>query len=1043
MLLLLIILTTSPTFSQPYYFRHYQVEEGLSNNTVFCSVQGRNGFMWFGTKNGLNRFDGYQFKQFTIADNNQGSGNSDMIYCLSADMNGALWVGSAMGLYRFDEKKEKLVSFIDSLKEVNTVLHDVKGRLWFISWNTVYRYDFGNSELVSYQNLISATSICRASNNTLWFGSTDGKLYRYNESQNNFSAFELFSHSPAPPSRWIQKVRCTDDGSILIGTSGQGLKLFDTATLRYTDLLTENPNRTPIYIRDILLYDRNEYWLATESGIFILHRDKAGYTNLRKKFLDPYSLSDNAVYTLSKDSEGGVWAGTYFGGINYFSKQHTFFTKYYPDYSSNTVGGSAVREICEDHNGVLWIGTEDAGLNSLDKRTGAITHYEPGTSPGSISHSNIHGLLVSGNELWIGTFENGLDIMDLGTRKVVRRYKAGSGEHELKSNFVVSLLETRSGNKYVGTSNGLFRFTPAGSKFDCPDNFPAGGFISCLLEDSKGLVWIGTHGRGIYGYEPSTRKFTNFTFTTGDTLGFPNNIVNAIYEDSKNRLWFATEGGGLCNYNENQNNFTTYTTKDGLPSNFIFKIIEDDHGYLWVSTSKGLVRFLPEQKSIGVFTKANGLLNDQFNYNSGYKDADGNIYFGSIKGMVSFRPGTYHASNFVPQIFITGFQVHNRELSISADSGFLPQSILYTKSLKLPYDQSSFSIDFAALSFTSPEVTAYSYKMDGLEKEWTFLKTNRKVYFTNLSSGKYVFRVKAFTNGNWNSKEKKLYIEILPPFWASTTAYIVYALLVAVIAWLLIRRYHRRTQEKKEKEIYEAKIDFFTNVAHEIRTPLTLIKGPVENLLEKTDEIPEIREDVTMMNRNTNRLVTLITQILDFRKTETRGFSLDFAKEDIAPILEESYITFRPVADKKKLNYSLQLPDQRFTAMADEEALTKIFSNLLGNATKYASQHVSVILYPPGSDDMYWSLTVENDGPLIPAAMREKIFEPFVRIKDATRQRGTGIGLALAKSLATLHGGELLFREAENGMNLFILRLPVHPPEKETSQKPKRTAQTR
>jgi signal transduction histidine kinase/ligand-binding sensor domain-containing protein len=878
--------------------------------------------------------------------------------------------------------------------------------------------------LKHFPNAQYVTSICKADDGGIWFTTNDGYIERFNEGPETFTTFDIFSHSPPSNTRWLQRIRYAGDHRFLIATNDQGLKCFDAATRDYKDILTYNPDKTTIYVRDILQYSADEFWLATESGIFILNINTGQATNLRKKFLDPYSLSDNAVYSLCKDSEGGVWAGTFFGGVNYYSKQYSSFQKYYPDNSKNSISGSAPREICQDPYNNIWIGTEDAGLNKLDIKTGAITHFMPSGAPTDIAHTNIHGLLSVGNELWIGTFEHGLDVMDIRTGKVIRHYMAGPGPHDMKSHFVLSLIRTADGNLALGTSNGAYTYNKKTSNFTPIPDFPFNTFVAIVMQDHAGVIWIGTHGKGVYYLDPSTGHLGHIPGEATDGKGLSSPIINAIAEDSQHNLWISTEGAGLCRLSPDRKTFFTYTTANGLPSNFIFRFIEDNNHDYWVTTSKGLANIHKSDNTIKVYTKANGLLNDQFNYNSGFKDKDGKLYFGSVRGMITFYPNDFIRGGFAPPVYITGFQVDNVELKISADSSFLKRSIIYTDKITLPYDQSSFSIDFAALSYSSPERTEYSYIMQGLDKAWTHLNTNRKVYFTGLAPGTYTFRLKAAVGGHWGHQEKKLSIIVLPPFWATGWAYSVYLLLTILLIWYIVRSYHRRTQIKKEKEIYEAKFDFFTNIAHEIRTPLTLIKGPAENLREMIDQLPEIKEDVITMERNTNRLIALVTQILDFRQTETRGFQLDFTKVNITEVLQENYLSFKAMAKKKNLAYHFEHPGADVFAMADEEALNKIFSNLFSNAVKYGQGQVFVRLLPPENEEGSIVIEIANDGPVIPQEMKERIFEPFYRLKETNRQKGTGIGLALARSLVELHKGQLFLDDSWPGMNKFKLILP-------------------
>lgn len=982
--------------------------------------------MWFGTKDGLNRFDGYRFKTFNINNKDEGSLTRDLISALALDKRGQLWVGSDKGLFRFEPQSERLVPFIDSLISINDISIDSRGQLWFISGQMACRYNFEKKELTRFppSEYFHATSITETGDGTMWFSSTDGYLFRFDEKNHHFSKYNVFEHSLPSASTWIEKILADNNGSIFIGTPGQGVKEFSISTNTYTDVLSHNADRTAVYVRDIIQVNNDEIWFATESGAFIYNKPTRKFTNLKKKFLDPYSLSDNAIYTLHRDSEGGIWAGTYFGGLNYFPKQYFSFQKYFPDYTKNSISGNAVREICEDRWGNIWIGTEDAGLNKLNPKTKEVTHFEPTGAATSIANSNIHGLQIVDNDLWIGTFEHGLDIMDLKTGKVRKHYQAGPGPNDLKSNFVVSLLRTKAGDIYIGSSNGLFQFDPVNDNFQSPEQVPAGGFISCLMEDDESTVWVGTHGRGIHYFNPSTGEKGHYVNQPENKNSLTSNVLNAIYQDSERNLWFATEGGGICQLSKDKKQFRRFTTKNGLPSNFVFKVLEDNNKTLWITTSKGLVNLDMKQDIMKVYKKANGLLNDQFNYNSGYKDDQGRLYFGSVQGMITFKPDAFYKSRFIPPIFITDFQVPNKELGLTRDTGIMSSSILLTDKVTLPYDQSTFSIDFAAVSFTSPEMTEYSYLMEGLEKEWNYIRSNRKVYFTNLKPGTYVFKVKAGSNGSWNKQVKELTILVKPPFWATQWAYLVYILVGASLLYYLIRTYHRLQEDKKEKAIYQANIEFFTNIAHEIKTPLTLIKGPVENLSEMVNEIPSIKDDVVTMERNTNRLVNLINQILDFRQTETRGFSLDFTSVNISEILQENYLTFEPVAKKRRLNYRIDLPSNEIHTMADGEALNKIFSNLFSNATKYAEKKVMIRLIPPGKDDDQLVIEISNDGFVIPKGMKEKIFEPFFRLKETIKQKGTGIGLALAKSLVELHKGEIYLKDSDDGYNTFVVTLP-------------------
>lgn len=1025
--------------SQPYYFSHYQVEDGLSNNAVTCSMLDRNGFLWLGTKDGVNRFDGYSFKVFRYDPDNLHSIGNNYIHTIHEDDTGTLWIGTEQGLYQYDQATERFSLFGPGGDHVvRDIKIDSRGYLWFLAGFTLVKYQLATGKIRMYdeERYFQATSLCLTESDTLWVATTKGTIEKYDPGQDRFTSYDLFGKSPLPVSKRIEKLCDSGQGFLLAGTAKQGLKMFDPQTGDYTDLLRYDEDGAGLFVRDILRKGDNKYWIATESGIYIWDSGSGDFLNLQKQYNNTWSISDNAVYTLCQDNEGGIWAGTYFGGLNYYPKPYTFFEKFFPMPGENSLTGNAVREICRDSYGNLWIGTEDGGLNKWSLKTGKFTSFKPAGKPGDISHTNIHGLLVTGDTLWIGTFEQGLDLMNIKTGKVMQHYTAGASPGSLQSNFIYSIYRTRAGKVLLATSWGVYEYRPGSGDFALVPELPRHIFYTTIFEDSEGVIWVGSHRDGLYYFNPKNRLHGKFVNNPEDTGSLSNNRVNWIFEDSRSRLWIATEGG-LCKFNRQEKSFKKYGVRHGLPGELIYTILEDENRHLWISTSKGLARFDPDTEDFNLFTKAAGLLNDQFNYNSAYKDPGGALYFGSVKGLIRFKPSTFINNEYIPPVYITGFQVYNQELEINQPGSPLKKSITFTDTLTLKHNQSSFSIDFAALSYTSPLLTEYVYKMEGLEKEWTYLKTNRKAYFTKLPPGDYVFRVNAVrNNGIPDGRETRLYIHILPPFWASTPAYILYGLLAGVFVWYGIRLYHNRIKERnrrrlemlehqKEKELYDAKIDFFTNVAHEIRTPLTLIKGPLEKVMKKADQIPAVRNNLQIMERNTDRLVELTGQLLDFRKTEAHGFSLRFTETDITALLSENHQRFKLAAEQKDICLKLALPQAPFLAYVDIEAFNKMISNLLDNALKYAESKVCMTLSPPRAGEQAFHINIKNDGSLIPYEMKEKIFESFYRLKGNGWKPGTGLGLALSRSLAELHKGCLRLEPPEGEMNVFVLTLPV------------------
>jgi signal transduction histidine kinase/DNA-binding response OmpR family regulator len=464
----------------------------------------------------------------------------------------------------------------------------------------------------------------------------------------------------------------------------------------------------------------------------------------------------------------------------------------------------------------------------------------------------------------------------------------------------------------------------------------------------------------------------------------------------------------------------------------VYSILEDDSKNLWLTTSKGLVKFGPDHKSIKIYTTANGLLSDQFNYASAYKDTNGDMYFGNLNGMISFNPKNFTKNKYTPSIFITNLQINNKDIDANGNDSPIKQSISHIDELELDNSQSSFNLEFASLNYTAPELTEYWYKLENVNNDWVYLERNNKVFFTELAPGDYVFKVKSLNSfGVW-SKEVELKIRILPPFWASSYAYFFYFLLICGSFYYIIRYSQNLTQiknnrkikhlnDEKEKEIYQAKIDFFTNVAHEIRTPLTLIKGPLEKLLVMEHKSPEVPQNLSIMKKNTSRLLKLVNELLDFRKSEIGGLKLTFVEANISSMVRNLHLRFSQLIEERRIEFELELGEKDIFAFVDKEAFKKILSNLMSNAIKYSTDKVSITLF---RDEKKLTLIVKNDGNLIPFHLKDKIFEPFFRVDNMDTTSGTGIGLSLAHSLTQLHNGNLQVIP-DSKVNIFELVAPL------------------
>lgn len=1040
-----LLLTCLNLNGQNYYFKHYKVEDGLSHNTINSIIQDHNGFLWFGTKDGLNRFDGYTFKVFRNALNNSKSIGSNFIRTLH-EYNGYLWIGTDNGLFRYTETNDSFELITTSYnKPILDIDHDHNGNLWFIAGGLLTKINGNNiSSQGETFDMFYSTLITSSANGTIWAASQNN-LYQYIADNNSFKKTNIALPKPESKNPIIlTALHAKGTDTILIGTKDHGALCYDVKLKQSKTLLSKSYNS--LFVRSFLTVN-NQIWIGNESGIYIFDETTGNITHLHKNHNSPYSLSDNAVYSMITDNEGGIWVSTYFGGANYYPKQFTPIQKFFPKVGENSISGNAVREIKKDNVGNLWIGTEDAGLNKYDIKTGKFTNYTPVSSKKSISHYNIHGLLTDKDKLWIGTFEHGLDVLDLHTGNILKHYSSKTAQSQMRSDFILYIYKTTSSNDlFLLTSQGIYIYNQQNDNFLLYEGFPESYHYTQFIEDKNETLWAGSYWDGLFFYNQKNKKKGVYKYQKNNPNSLSSNLVNGLFIDSNNNLWITTENG-LNRFRKDTNDFERFTVSDGLPSNVTYSILEDDNSNLWISTSKGMAKFNPKTNKIQVFTKVHGLLSDQFNYNSSFKDDDGTMYFGSVNGMVKFHPKDFSTNNYHPAVLLTNLKINNETVSAYSQDSPLDKSITFSDAITLSNKQSTFTIEFASLGFTTPEITEYWYKLENLNNNWIPLGKNHEVSFTELAAGDYTFKVKSMNSqGVWSNESKALKITITPHFLASKWALTIYFLLASIIIYTLLSYYHNLTKNKnerkilqlqneKEKEIYEAKIDFFTNIAHEIRTPLTLIKSPLDKLLKNNSVNDDVEKNLSIMEKNTARLIDLSNQLLDFRKAEKQNVHLNFSETNLNTFLNEIYTRFIPSIEEKQISFKLILPDQPVVAFVDTEILIKILSNLLSNAIKYSEKKVRINL---NTKENWIKITINNDGKVIPKKLQNKIFEPFYRVSTSKDKQGTGIGLSLSHSLTELHGGHLYFNKKASTYNSFILKIPFIKEQKNINIKEKK-----
>jgi len=1035
-----------------FHFSKIQVDNGLSENGIYTILQDSRGFMWFGTKDGLNRFDGNNFRIFRHNKENPNSIGNNFIKCLIEGEPGSLYVGTDQGLYIMNTVEETFRRVSDITEDgvkiataINALYADKDGNIWIGSLRQgIFKYNPGQKKLeqikLSKYSLGGSASwvIYGDMSGNIWVGNRLG-LLRYNKDTNKLDPMNsMFGFSEKSHNEILSMLE-DNKGNFWLGTWANGLRLYDRQSDSYISYLDKDQYVT--HIRSIFQYNDRSLLIGSDDGLYLFSLDTKKSRRIDNPELE-YSLSDQNIYSIYRDKEDGIWIGTYFGGVNYLNPSQLNIDTYYPDRRPGTLSGKAISQFCEDEGGNLWIATEDGGINYLDAETKRISQ------PITTSYHNTHALLLDGDNLWIGTFSRGVDVYNTKT-KSLSNYRSKSGDKStLDDDCVFSLYKTRQGDIYVGTPVGLNKYNRNSDSFSSIKE--VSGFIYDIKEDNLGNLWLASYGGGVIKFDAGTNKWIRYD----DVLSRDNPIVGSrlisVYIDSQRRVLFSSEGRGIFVYDASKDDFINISEADGLPNNVVYGILDDPFGNLWISCNKGLVCFnLSTPFRSAVFNKEDGLQSNQFNYKSSYKTKNGRFYFGGINGFSSFYPQDLNANKniVIPSVEITGVKLFDNpdaelehEIQIKLNKG---------QKIELPYNKASFTITYVSLSYVAQTKNRYAYKLEGADTDWNYAENSKNVTYVNLPYGKYLFKVKATNNdGLWNETGAEIEIEILPPFWLSLPAKILYSILLMSFVYAVAFYYWKKNKQKQIQQLeafkaeqetlaFKSKIDFFTTIAHEIRTPLSLITAPLEEVIGSDIGNSVIEQNLLIVEKNCNRLTVLINQLLDFRKMDSTRYIINPEDFNLKEFIIELYERFRKTAQRKQINFILDLPqDKVIRISSDPDALIKIIGNLLTNALKYTKDKIVLTLIC--NNDKSYTVTVEDNGKGISDDHKKLIFDPFYQVQTDDSKIGTGLGLSLAKNLTEVLGGTLNVSDAKNGGTVFTFKFsdvePVikNEPEKES-----------
>ena len=1031
-LVYLISLPALGNMQDRYYFRSLEVEDGLSQSSVYSILQDKQGFMWFGTQDGLNRYDGNQFKVFKHETNSSQSLTSNIVLCMmhdDDDDDDIIWIATTNGVSLYNPRYETFTRLdlkTDKGEYIEGKIRDIKkdknNNVWITSIDKgIYRINpdkkltFFPLYMGKKGKRIDAVAIEFDRNNNLWLASTQG-LYKFNTVSGQTEEFLIDNHNSI--NNAINDLYLLDNESLLVATSSFGVKKFNLKTAKFTPFLEKDFNGNPLFVRKLLRSETGELWIGTEKGLFIYNLQTKEIANIKHINNDPYALSDNAIHSIYQDREGGIWIGTYFGGVNYYIDSYSQFDKYYPINGENSISGKSISEFCQDSKKDIWIGTEDAGLNKFNPTTRIF-------SSGFLPATNIHSLMIDQNNLWVGSFTEGLYVININTNRY-KTYTNSQDPNSLDNNSIYSIYKDYSGTIWIGTMTGLHTYNAQKDNFNRIKKDTIKHQINDIVEDHKGILWFASLGDGLFSFDRYNHNWKHYSSISKDN-NFSGKIISCVLRTSRQQLWIGTEGAGICMYDYKTDSFINhYSTNNGLPNDVVYQLLEDEEGNIWGSTNKGLFKLNIENKNILIYNHDNGLQGDQFNYKSGFVADDGKVYFGGIKGFVAFHPHNLRANRIVPPVVINDFHVYGDE------TFKLEESITHTTEINIPHTISAFSLGVAALSFQAPQGNKYAFQLVGRDQDWIYTNQLYKISYSDLAAGEYVFRVKAAnSDGVWNEEGATLKINILPPFYRTILAYIIYTILILGIMYYIIMSYTKKIARKnkrelekleqvKEKELYDAKIAFFTNITHEIRTPISLIKSPLDEIIKNIEDNSKQKENLNIIQRNTDRLLKLVNELLDFRKVETKGLKLNLTLADIFAIIKNITTEFKPSIELKNIKLETEYFDDSYYMNIDIEIFSKIMNNLLSNALKHAKN--SIILRVSLTDE-YLSISISNDGKRIPKVYAQKIFEPFFKLDENTQ--GSGIGLSFTKSLIELSHGELFLDENDTDFTTFVVKLPI------------------
>lgn len=1002
-------------------FEHYSIDNGASASIAKTIFQDKIGYLWFGTNSGLDKYDGNNFKSYKNIPGDTLSITNGFVQCILEDNEENLWIGTTNGLDKFIRSPEIFLHFNfnsisddENINNVTSIQEDNDGSFWLGTEGGLIKFDrlkgiikhYRHDDL-NYKSLIhnQIFVIHLDRNNELWIGTNCGLDKFDRETESFLHYWEDPIYKPGFYKSGMNEKYCVttiyedNDGILWIGTNG-GLLEFNPQNKKFIhyecDIQSEN-DLSLNQVTSICEENENMFWVGTWVGLNLFDKRTKKFEKFFHNDKKITSLSHSNISAILRERSGTLWITTFGGGINKVNRTNYPFKQYFIHTWRETkrFSSAALMHIFERSDGTLWISTP-SGLINYDPRLEKFKDY--------ITNRNIRLAREDrfGN-LWLAmniSSGRGLEKIDKSGRTSVITDSSGK-----RMDFLVNKLVEGEDNKvWICTEDGagLIEINSTSNKFSIVYSFPT--IIYSLHKDEYGLIWFGTREKGLYCFDPKqNRIIEHYQSDPKNVKSISGNSVFAIHEDSDGNLWLGTNIG-LNKFDRKRKEFYHFTESNGLAHNWVHLIFEDSHNNLWVSTLKGISKFDIKEQKFKNYDVLYGLISAD-RAGVGCQTRNGEIYLDSPGGLTRFHPDSIKDNQYIPQIVITNITSNNEQIHL-------------TDYIELPFSADHLTFEFSALSYVRPERNLYAYKLEGLDNGWIQAGTRRRVSYTNLDDGEYIFRVKGSNNdGIWNEAGTSIKIIILPPWWKTWWAYLLYTIVFLSIFISSTKFYLNRQRLKhklalelehaeKLEEVSRMKSNFFANISHEFRTPLTLILGPAQKILSKTfDE--SIKNDASIIKRNSNRLLQLVNQLLDLSKLDASKLKLEASRGNIVSFVKGIALSFESLSESKDIILKINSEKEFIELYFDKDKMLKIFSNLLSNAFKFTPDGGKISISITKIAEKSVVIKIKDTGIGIPEKELPKLFDRFYQVDGSHTRKfgGTGIGLALTKELVELHHG--------------------------------------